>query len=289
MQSNKNLILRDENTINEHHSFSMDGIKGNRVILTDPITGKVLFDGMNKVVISGSQRTLADHFGINPFVELPTYNNALGLDGAKARTDFEDLPLDPITNKVQREKIVLFCCGTGGCGSENSQVYDVKYTDRIKPENLIPFRYQLIADNDLTDELKNVYFGKKTLTNYYAYYFKAFESNPVPYMRYTDGTDVEAGLYDSSITLDAETYMELSLQITKEDFRDYFVATSANGINDALINQISLCSAWRESYEENGNSYIRYQDITPMTLLNIPNESLIDTTKGINITYQVFY
>ena len=75
----------------------------------------------------------------------------------------------------------------------------------------------------------------------------------------------------------------MSLRITKEDFRDYFKATT--GINDAKVNSLSLCTAW---YTEDGG-YKYYQDIRPFTQLNIPNESLIDLTKGIDITYHIYF
>ena len=76
----------------------------------------------------------------------------------------------------------------------------------------------------------------------------------------------------------------MMLQVTKEDFRDYFSAVT--GINDARINSISLLTAW---YTTDASGYKWYQDIIPMTQLNIPNEPLIDLTKGIDITYHIYY
>ena len=103
------------------------------------------------------------------------------------------------------------------------------------------------------------------------------------YMRFTDGTIIDANLYDSQNETDAETFVEMNLRITKDDFRDYFRATTS--INDAKINSISLLTAW---YNES-SGYRWYQDITPMTQLNIPNEPLIDLTKGIDITYHIYF
>ena len=74
-----------------------------------------------------------------------------------------------------------------------------------------------------------------------------------------------------------------NLRITKDDFRDYFRATSS--INDARINSISILTAWYIS----GAGYKWYQDIIPLTQLNIPNEALIDLTKGIDITYHIYF
>lgn len=284
------------------------------VIFKDPITGETLFEKDNKVVISGSQFTACCHFPIEPWVALPTYNTSLGLDNNSATIDspitpFEDIPLDPITGKKQKKNIWLFCCGTDGCGSENSQVYDVDYKGRISPEAMIPFKYCLDSE-DLDEQERNLYFGRKVCgdnKNLVAYYFKAFESDPVPYMRYVSvtkgeaSTNIDATLYDSKSSLDAECFIELSMQITKEDFRQYFINTES--ISAARINSISLCAAWRQFTNDIDTAYteseettataatnmLTYQDITPITQLNIHNESLVDTTKGIDITYQIFY
>ena len=41
-------------------------------------------------------------------------------------------------------------------------------------------------------------------------------------------------------------------------------------------------------YTESGG-YKWYQDVIPLTQLNIPNENLIDLTKGIDITYHIYF
>ena len=98
-----------------------------------------------------------------------------------------------------------------------------------------------------------------------------------------ENNNIAYNLYDSQNTSDAETFVEFKLRITKDDFRDYFRATSS--INDAKINSISILTAW---YIE-GSGYKWYQDIIPLTQLNIPNEALIDLTKGIDITYHIYF
>ncbi len=259
------------------------------VSLNDPFTGKksgdteIIFRKLgtnielgrthNRVVIAGSQFTAMKHFDLPELISLPTYNQDLTLDNSLAHG----------TTPTNTPKICLFGCGTGGCGTENSQVYPEKYTGRINPATeLIPFRYQL-PQNDLSAELRTKYFGRLTSTTRIAYYFKAFESNPEMFARFVDGTTIDNTLYSSSNTSDAEFYVEMNLRITKEDFRDYFRAVT--GINDARVNSVSLLSAWYSESE----GYKWYQDIIPMTQLNIPNEPLIDLTKGIDIVYHIYY
>lgn len=270
--SDKHLTFFDSQKSREDVNIHKTFLRG-EVIFKDIDTGEVLLTTHNRVVIAGSQFVAEKCFNLPELVHLPTYNESLSLENSVAHG----------TSPANLPKICLFCCGTQGCGTENSAVYPVRYTKRIAPNgDLVPFRYQL-KQNDLTDELRQKYYGRKSLTDRYAYYFKAFESDPKMYMRFTDGTIIDANLYDSQNETDAETFVEMNLRITKDDFRDYFRATTS--INDAKINSISLLTAW---YNES-SGYRWYQDITPMTQLNIPNEPLIDLTKGIDITYHIYF
>ena len=245
-------------------------------------TGEIIFKGLkNKVIIPGSGLIAHKLFDINDSEITPSYNTAFG---DNMYTPATDTPPDyaQTTATKDNHKILLFCCGIDGCGSENSQVYPVDYTKWIAPENMVPFRFQ-VRGNDLTDDLRKIYFGKTSINDEYtAYYFKRFEGNPVLVQQYVDGTPIDSNIYNSEKTESAETYVEISLRITKEDIRDYFIATV--GIDEAKINSISLCSGY--PVEENG--YIYYKDIRPLTKLNIPNEQLIDTTKGIEIIYHIY-
>lgn len=269
---NKHIALFDSQKSKDEANLNKTWARG-EVIFKDLDTGKVLYTLHNKVIIAGSQFVAQKCFDLSELVHLPTYNESLSLENSEIHG----------TTPANVPKVCLFCCGTQGCGTENSQVYPVKYTKRINPEgDLVPFRYQL-KDNDLTDELRQIYFGRKVLEERYAYYFKAFESAPTLHMRYVDGTIIDENLYDSQNDTDAETFVEMSLRITKDDFRDYFRATTS--INDAKINSISLLTAW---YTQSGG-YTWYQDIIPLTQLNIPNEPLIDLTKGIDITYHIYF
>lgn len=271
--ANKNMILFDSDRKREKATI---GIGGNEkgfkteVIFKD-LDGNEILRTKNRVLIAGSQTVAMKMFDLPQLVALPTYNTALTLDN-----DVQKDPANPT-------KICLFCCGTKGCGRENSQVVPVKYTGRIEPDgDLVPFRYQL-PQNDLGSDLRAKYFGRKTTASRIAYYFKGFETDPVPKMRFVDGTVIDSHLYESTNQSDAEMFVEMSLRVSNEDFRDYFRATT--GINDAKINSLSLCTAW---YKEAGG-YKYYQDITPFSQLNIPNEPLIDLTKGIDITYHIYF
>ena len=270
---NKSLVLFDKSkntdSINKHERYNTSALRTDIQIFNED-THELIFRGSNKVIIPGAGFTARSHFAVTSAEVTPTYNSVLGLENSVSETP------------TSLEKVFLFAVGTDGCGRENSQVYEVDYTKWISPEALVPFRYQPITD-DITASLRDVYFGRSKIGDRIAYYFKAFETVPVLKQQYIDGTPIDSSIYNSAKADEVETYVEVRLKITKEDCRDFFIATT--GINDARINTISLLTAWAKTID--GQVY--YQDIRPLTKLNFPNESLIDTTKGIDIVYHIYY
>lgn len=233
-------------------------------------TDELIFEGHNKVILPGAAFIARCLFDI-PHTEItPSYNSALNLDNTI------------YTSPLSMEKVFLFAVGTDGCGRENSEVYEENYGKWIAPESLVPFQY-VPKTKDISNSLRSLYFGRKTLTDKFAYYFKTFESGPVLTQQYVDGTVIDNTVYTNNNTNAIETFIELRMKISKDDCRDYFIATT--GINDARINSLSLLTAWFK--EIDGFKY--YQDVRPLTKLNIPNESLIDLLKGIDIVYQLYF
>ena len=277
------LVLFDKNKPFDNkkiirHGHDQPGIfQHGSAVFRDADTGIKLYEAEipNKVIVGGSAFTACKHWNIKPKSWTPSYNEALNLENSVN---------EPYTeNGIRKEEsIYLFCVGTDGCGAEGSQVYDVDYSKWIPPESLVPFRYQLNTD-DLAVYMREKYYGRKVIGDRIAYYFKEFES-PVDFkQQYTDGIPIDENVYTSSKAEEIESYAEIVLKITKEDCRDWFYKTT--GINDARINTISLCTAWKK--EIDGFTY--YQDIRPLTKLNFPNELLIDTTKAIDIIYHIYY
>lgn len=245
-----------------------------------PGTDRLVFHKTNKIIIPGAEFTARKHFQLTGEPVTPTYNSKLNLEHTVVHTANDP---DSFT--------WLFAVGTDGCGTENSQVFDVDYKKWIMTDALVPFRYPL-STNDIGSALRANYFGRKTIGDRIAYYFKAFDTSPTIVMQYLDGTPIDATIYDSSKTDEAETYVELRLKTTMDDCREFFVATSS--INDARINTISLLTAWPKTISETpeggtATNYTYYQDIRPLTKLNIPNEALIDLTKGLDIVYHIYY
>lgn len=231
----------------------------------------------NKVILPGSGFIARALFDINQNEITPSYNAVLGLDPAPTSESTEEATFT--TADKDHPKVLLFCIGTDGCGSEGSQVYTVPYNGYITPEGIIPFRYPLVT-NDLDGDNKQLYTGRRADGDYVAYYFKRFSSGPSLTQQYLDGTPIEADVL--SVGEEVETYVEMVLTITKEDCREFFIATT--GIDEARFNSISLCYAYPIVCD--GIPY--FMDIHPFTRLNIPNEYLIDATKGVEIIYHIY-
>lgn len=253
------------------------GVKGTRITITDGDTGEVLWEGHNKVVITGGQFTACKQWGLNPAVPFPNYNNILGLENT---LDYEKV--QPMNDPA----ICLFAIGNGGAtGSKYNDVFPVRYTERINPENLLPFRY-VDSNNDLNADQRKIYFGRKVdeENDRISYYFKRFDTEPQLHLRYLDGTQLTEDMYDIDAEQSAECYVETRLRVTRQDFRDYF--EQVLGWDRAEINSLSLLFAW---YDDNDFEYRYYQQITPATKLNYPTIMLQDLNKAVDFNYQVFY
>lgn len=255
--------------------------------------GELIFEPLhNKTVIAGSALTAMKLFNLDKSIlnNTLTYDEILELglnsiiseDGPRVYLrDTNGNILDTKSDESQR-RIIGFCVGKGGSGLGISDVYNVKYCDYITKDNLIPFRYPLISADDIDE---TIYKGKKTLDARTAYYFKKFDQEPTFYQNNISEAD------------NAQTCVELHLKITKEDCREFFIAHS--GLENAVINQISLVSAWSKEIEITkldsitGQPTTRkveyYKDIRPFSLLNIPNDGLSDLSKSISIIYTLYF
>ena len=122
-----------------------------------------------------------------------------------------------------------------------------------------------------------------------AYFFKTFDSPPELIQRYTDGTNfadigADSDVWKTDKTADAEVVVKLKMTISKSDVRDWFEYSTGQGTS--RVNTISLCSA--VPYQD-ANGIIYYKDIRPVTKYNFNNESMIDSSKSLDITYYLYF
>lgn len=251
------------------------------IYLKDHDTGEIQGEYHNKILITGSLLNACYAFGISPsYEDIPTYNEDLGLDNSVPASTTPD------NNNI----VCLFCVDDSGCGTKPTDVYPVKYTERIDPTTIMPFRY-VNSNADLSEDLRKYYFGRKTLTdgsNKIAYYFKNFDTTPQLHLRYSDGTQINMeDIYVVDTSQMAECYVETRLRINRQDFRDYF--DQVLGWEKARVSSVSLCWAWYKEIAEGDKTHKYYQTIRPYTKLNFPMNWLVDLTKAIDIVYRIYY
>ena len=278
-------------------------------------TGEEIWEPLhNKTVIAGSALTAMKLFGLDRRVleNTPNYDIALGLDGYKKDLYPTVNVIDDTTGNVigsvadETQRVICgFCVGQGGAGLDISDVFDVEYCSWIEPDMLVPFRYPLTSE----DNVPELYYkGKKSNISWKegntrnAYYFKEFSNTPQLKQSYvnTIGSFADSinaqTVYTNSIEARAQSFVELHLKITKDDCREFFIATK--GLETAKINQLSLVSGWRKTVEVtkpniSGNtvteSFEYMQDVRPFSLLNIPNEVLSDLSKSISMIYTLYF
>ena len=265
-----------------HRINEKGGQIGSKVRIVDPETGEVQWEGHNKVVISGAVFNATLPFGLPNNKHMNTYNDWLGLDNSvDHEAEVENAPI-----------ICLFCVDDSGCGATPKDVFTVNFRDRIEPDTIFPFRY-VDADNDLDEDLRQIYFGKKTFSDgsgKIAYYFKAFDTDPQLHIRYTDGTQIDPdNLFDGSTSQAAEVFVETRLRINRYDFRDYL--DQVLGWDNARISSLSLCYAWyKDILDSDVGEYHRYyQAIAPYTKINFPYNWLVDLDKAVDFIYDIYY
>ena len=262
------------------------GPKGTKILIRDRETGKILQQIHNKITVPGGMVTCAKQFGLELPVFLPTYNKELELE--HSHEEYEDQPYNtPIT--------CLWCAGRDGYLSSPGEVVVVSNTDRIEPDDIVPFRY-VTGDTDLDKDQREEYFGRKVMEDgHIAYYFKRFDTTPDMHVRYLDGTEVTDKMWTIDSSQQVEVYVEFRLAVSRLDFRDYF--NKVLGWANADISTVSLLTAWYdatipedpEQEEEYQTRYRWYQDVLPFSKFNFKAEDLSELNRAIDFIYQIYY
>lgn len=105
---------------------------------------------------------------------------------------------------------------------------------------------------------------------FYAYYFKKFDSDPVLKRQLEDGTPIDSTIYDNTSTLAAQVVVTMSMSVSRDDGR---------------FNCIELCVAWTKVI----GGYTYYQDIRPITRINFTNQMFSDLDTSWDILYSIYF
>lgn len=242
--------------------------------------GETVFETENMIVLGGSLFTLEKVFGINsPLV-------------TRDLRDITALPsIDAPINHNKDTYVCLFGVGIGGAGESLTDVKDVEYyEDTIM--DMIPFRQTEIP---LSTEEASKYWFKKPVTididggqiQKTAYYLKRFETVPEIHVLWRDaegdedGSEVGSNVHEtpSTNTTPIETFIEMTLKITKKDAREFF---DDNGnIEATRINSIGLFTGVRGDGDDD------FQQVKLFSKLNINNEILV-LAKDLTISYRIY-
>lgn len=233
-----------------------------------------IFDEENQIVIGGALFILEKVFGVEPNLYVDYLNNIMGI-----ATD------DMSTDLYADTHVCLFGVGVGGCGDSIRSVKDVNFVEREIFE-MVPFR---ITDEDLNPSEQKKYFFKMEKDNKTHYYLKTFEQQPVIKALWKDsddqdedGSEVEAGVHESTRTEPIETFVEMILKISKKDVRDYFELYG--DIEQCRINSIGLFTGAKRTLADGTTDY---QQVKLFSKLNIPNE-MLTLKKDLTIVYRIY-
>lgn len=301
---NKKIILHDTQNFKECSSF----LKG-RVQIKLAGTDKVLFEGFNKVTLMGAELLMRSLF-FNESSGTPKYktlesmistSNPLGstsIANAKFTAATYDIgstggSVLTSTDSGKDYKCLWFAIGNDGCVSgQNFTVKDVQRNAPIAMTSYIPFFMGDVA-GARTQAQKGYGLAAKTASSKYGLFAKQFSQMPT--LHIVDGSDNNSYTYNqtgvaSSIgypgtAANPQAYVEMKMAVTAEDCRTFFAA-----INDTnrIVNTISILAGQPKAIAGVLNIFAPTAT-RPITKLNFPSESLADDSKGLDITYQIYF
>jgi hypothetical protein len=205
-------------------------------------------------------------------------------------------PTSDKTGPIQEKQVCLWGVGNGGSSLTFGDV-NVPAEKEYNLYNMIPMRY-VAVENDLSDEEKKKYYLRVPSEdgNYIAYYLKTFEDDPKLVIKIGENeyipnldTDNLPTNFDEAIEReDVDIYVQLTLKLSADDVREYYIETSSGGINNARINELGIYFGYNPGLAVNSSSWEDYVGIEDFSKLCFNNEPLDDETKELTIIYKFF-
>ena len=227
----------------------------------------------NRVVVGGAINMLKTIFGADTSLTVTSLNELMSIDNT-------GVPVNGASNTV-----CLFNIGIGGCGSSYADV-QVTLDQANAVPSMIPFR--IVSGPEKVDQDK--YWFKKSLNDSgkFAYYLKKFENNPTIHCLFKDGvggedgTEITGNPADYSRTEGVETFVELILEISNSDLREYFELY--DNPDYPRFNTIGLCSGTLSTLSDGTQEY---KNVHQFSVLNFSNE-ILHFDKALSIIYRVY-
>lgn len=252
--------------------------------------GEILFKESNMVTLGGALYILEKVFGVQSSLSVEYLENIM--TGVKLPGETPIVEIYPATNTV-----CLFGVGIGGCGDSYTDIYPVRYYNRII-DNMIPIR-QIPANSQLLPTEKSKYWFRKVEnvngSDKLSFYLKSFEVTPTIKATWRDGVDDEEGSVvasnvhetSPSNTTPIDTFVEMTMMITKKDIREYFVNTGTT--ERTRFNTLGLFTGVKHKVkDETGvDGEFDYRQVKLFSKLNFAND-MLTTPKDITISYKIY-
>jgi hypothetical protein len=272
------LVARDQllDTLGQQHH-----VLRTRVDAYDEF-GKVLFSKQqNETVLGGALFVLEKLANIKASMKVASINSILGINDV--------IPISE-SSATADDQLCLWGVGIGGAGDALGSRRTVQFYEREIGQNgftdqMVPFRVVATPFTSSDENFNKYYLRRQRSDGLYEYYAKAFETDPFVKVLWedgeegADGSEVESDVYATSRTDGIETFMELHLQLTKKDIREYF--QHMGEIEMARINTIGLFTGRKMEIEP---GFFDYVNVKMFSKLTFENESL-QNSKAISFRY----
>lgn len=238
----------------------------------------------NETVLGGALTVMEKLCGIKANLKVGSINNIMGINDIVPAAD---------SSAGNDDILCLWGVGLGGCGDAFGSRRVVKFQEREvgqngHPEQMLPFRVVPEPFDSTDPDAARYFMMRQRSDGYYEYFLKTFEIDPIIKVLYKDGekgedgTEVEADVYNTTREDGIEAFVEMHLQITKNDIREYFERMGE--IEKARFNTIALMTGRKTEISE---GRYEYTNVKMFSKINIENEAL-QSAKELSCVYKIF-
>ena len=234
--------------------------------------GEELWRDHNELLLPGGLFTLSKISGVTPPIETQSVNVDLNVATTETETGY--------TGPRREDVICGFVIGIGGCTDVFDTVAEVKYKERTVT-SIIPFR-KVQKSDDLSQEEQEKYHLKQEDGEYYNYFLKGFETDPVIKVEYDEpGSPAVPANADEAVDDKViNSYLQYTLKINADDVREFF-KISGGGLRKARVNTLAMVHGYPDGTGE-------YRGCRCFYKINFNNEPFDNETKELTVVYKIY-
>lgn len=243
-------------------------------------------------------------FGRARFTKTTKQHNELLIGGANffsekannMRSTFAPVPIDvelgihknedieATVDTLKAEYICGMTIGIDGCVNTYNTVKPVLTHSRVVP-GMIPFRKMKLEEEVLLDEETRAKYFLRVVDNagYVSYYGKRFDSVPVIYNLFEDGTAIPSNIATVAEPKAMKHYTQYLLTVEGVDVREYFKILDRSTAN-SKISSAGLVAG----YVGTGSDGLEeFYDVRQITTLNFESQALKDSESMLTFIYRM--